>query len=107
MLAIILLFFQFQIDIEEANKRNFLSAGEMPLPELYFMMSLIFFLSGLFWLFLLKKSTHTVFRIHYIMSLLVFLKSLSLMFHSINYHYIDKEGEHIEAWAILYYVTHL
>ncbi|XP_031625257.1 protein GPR107 [Contarinia nasturtii] len=97
----------FNINIEEANKSNFLSAGEMPLPELYFMMSLIFFLSGLFWLFLLKKSTHTVFRIHYIMSVLVFLKSLSLMFHSINYHYIDKEGEHIEAWAILYYVTHL
>lgn len=48
---------KFQIDIEEANKSNFLSAGEMPLPELYFMMSLIFFLSGLFWVFLLKKST--------------------------------------------------
>lgn len=49
--------FSFQIDIEEGNKKNFLSAGEMPLPELYFMMSLIFFLSGLFWVFLLKKST--------------------------------------------------
>lgn len=59
------------------------------------------------WVNLLYFHSHTVFRIHYIMSVLVFLKSLSLMFHSINYHYIDKEGEHIEAWAILYYVTHL
>lgn len=46
-----------QIDIEENNNGNYLSAGEMPLPALYFMMSLIFFLSGLFWMFLLKKST--------------------------------------------------
>lgn len=29
------------------------------------------------------------------------------MFHSINYHFIDRDGEHIEAWAILYYITHL
>lgn len=50
---------------------------------------------------------HTVFRIHYIMAVLVFLKSLSLMFHSINFHFIEVKGEHIEAWAILYYVTHL
>jgi 3-methyladenine DNA glycosylase Tag len=28
----------------------------MPLPALYFMMSLIFFLSGLFWVFILRKT---------------------------------------------------
>jgi len=46
----------FQVDIEENNNGNYLSAGEMPLPALYFMMSLLFFLSGLFWVFILKKS---------------------------------------------------
>lgn len=45
-----------QVDIEENNNGNYLSAGEMPLPALYFMMSLLFFLSGLFWVFILKKS---------------------------------------------------
>ncbi|KAL5277888.1 GPR107 family protein [Megaselia abdita] len=97
----------FNVDIEENNSGNFLSAGEMPLPALYFMMSLLFFLSGLFWVFILKKSTHTVYKIHYIMAVLVFLKSLSLMFHAINYHFIEIKGEHVEAWAVLYYVTHL
>lgn len=152
----------------------------MPLPALYFMMSILFFLSGLFWVFILKKSKyvfemfvfclaylirnpekksviknqnsikashykflrilifyieansrlrhlvchnarfyrifllkkiiffrHIVFKIHYIMAVLVFLKSISLMFHSINFHFIDVKGEHVEAWAILFYITHL
>ncbi|KAH8274227.1 hypothetical protein KR018_009079 [Drosophila ironensis] len=97
----------FNVDIEENNNGNYLSAGEMPLPALYFLMSLLFFFSGLFWVFILKKSKHTVYKIHYLMAVLVFLKSLSLMFHSINYHFIEKRGEHVETWAILYYIAHL
>ncbi|XP_058064342.1 protein GPR107 [Anopheles bellator] len=97
----------FDVDIEEKNSGNYLSAGEMPLPALYFMMSVLFFLSGLFWVFILRKSKHPLFKIHYLMGVLVFLKSLSLMFHAINYHFIEVQGQHVEAWAILYYITHL
>ncbi|XP_076649135.1 protein GPR107 isoform X2 [Halictus rubicundus] len=97
----------FTVQILEMNSQNFLSAGEMPLPALYFMMALLFFLSGCFWVFILKKSKHPVFKIHYLMAVLVFLKSLSLLFHGINYHFIETKGEHVAAWAILYYITHL
>ncbi|XP_031840440.1 protein GPR107 isoform X1 [Nomia melanderi] len=97
----------FTVQISEANSKNFLSAGEMPLPALYFMMALLFFLSGCFWVFILKKSKHPVFKIHYLMAVLVYLKSLSLLFHGINYHFIQTKGEHVAAWAILYYITHL
>lgn len=97
----------FNVDIEERNSGNYLSAGEMPLPALYFMMAVLFFLSGLFWVFILHKSKQPVFKIHYLMGVLVFLKSLSLLFHAINYHFIEVQGEHVEAWAILFYITYL
>ncbi|KAG5676752.1 hypothetical protein PVAND_006561 [Polypedilum vanderplanki] len=97
----------FNVDIEEMNYKNYLSATEIPLPILYFMMSILYFLSGLCWIYVLRRSKHPVFKIHYLMGVLVFLKSLNLMFHSINFHFIEIKGEHVETWAILYYITHL
>lgn len=41
------------------------------------------------------------------MAVLVYLKSLSLLFHSINFHFIEISGTHVATWAVLYYVTHL
>lgn len=46
----------FQMQITEMNNRNYLSAGEMPLPALYFMMAMLFMLSGCFWVFILRNS---------------------------------------------------
>eukprot|EP00090_Calanus_glacialis_P003347 TRINITY_DN12482_c0_g1_i1.p1 TRINITY_DN12482_c0_g1~~TRINITY_DN12482_c0_g1_i1.p1 ORF type:complete len:615 (-),score=209.75 TRINITY_DN12482_c0_g1_i1:238-2082(-) len=98
----------FTILIEEKNSESYLSAGEMPLPALYQMLSILFFLSGCFWVFILKKNgSEQVFRIHWIMAALVFLKSLSLFFHGVNYNKIATNGIHMESWAILYYITHL
>jgi len=97
----------FDVDIEERNYDNYLSAGEMPLPALYFMMSLLFLLTGIFWVFLLRNSKHPVFKIHGVMASLVFLKALSLVFHAINFHFIEVRGEHVETWAVLFYITHL
>ncbi|XP_050691342.1 protein GPR107-like [Eriocheir sinensis] len=96
------------LEIEEMNPDdNYLSAGEMPLPALYFMMALLFFLSACFWFFLLKKSRDPVFKIHYLMGVLVVIKSFSLLFHGVNYHMIQTHGVHMEAWAVMYYIMHL
>ena len=98
----------FSIEIEEKNSDSYLSAGEMPLPALYQMLAVLFFLSGCFWVFILKKTgSEQVFRIHWIMASLVFLKSLSLFFHGVNYNKIATHGIHVESWAVLYYITHL
>ncbi|XP_059083693.1 protein GPR108-like [Tigriopus californicus] len=98
----------FAVDIEEKNGNSYLSAGQMPLPALYILMAVLFFLSGCFWVFILRKNgSERVFRIHWIMAALVYLKSLSLLFHGINYQKIEEHGHNIESWAILFYVTHL
>ncbi|KAG5862474.1 hypothetical protein JTB14_002353 [Gonioctena quinquepunctata] len=100
-------FIDFDIKIIEQNPTSYLSAGDMPLPALYCMMCILFLLSGMFWVFLLKQSKHPVFKIHYMMAVLVFLKAISLAFRGINYHYIERLGVHLATWAILFYVAHL
>lgn len=95
------------IEIFESNEGNYLSAGEIPLPLLYAVTSSIFLFCAILWTYILKTSRQTVFRIHIIMCILVYLKAASLAFHGINYHFIQIRGEHVTAWAILYYITHL
>ncbi|XP_023232640.1 protein GPR107-like [Centruroides sculpturatus] len=95
------------LSIIEENNNNYLSAGEIPLPRLYFTMSFVFFLTGCAWIYVLRMKKQESFKIHYLMGLLVFVKSLSLVFHGINYHFIAKDGSPMEAWAVLYYITHL
>ncbi|KAL8174740.1 UNVERIFIED_CONTAM: hypothetical protein K2H54_052526 [Gekko kuhli] len=99
--------FSLDIEIEEKNPGSFLSAGEIPLPKLYVSMALFFFISGVVWVHLLRKRRADVFKIHWLMAALPFTKSLSLVFHAIDYHYISTQGFPIEGWAVVYYITHL
>ena len=88
------------VDIVEKNLDNFLSAGEIPLPgnpisviffthslvftELSFGLSLIFFMMGIVWIYVVKAKREEAFKIHYLMGLLVFVKALALLFHGVS-----------------------
>ncbi|XP_040262168.1 protein GPR107 isoform X8 [Bufo bufo] len=99
--------FSLEIHITERNPDSFLSADEIPLPKLYISMALFFFIAGLIWVHILRKRRSDVFKIHWLMAALPFTKSLSLVFHTIDYHYIATQGYPIEGWAVVYYITHL
>ncbi|XP_027767476.1 protein GPR107 isoform X3 [Empidonax traillii] len=101
------LLFSLDIEITEKNPESYLSAGEIPLPKLYISMAMFFFLSGTVWIHILRKRRNDVFKIHWLMAALPFTKSLSLVFHAIDYHYISSQGFPIEGWAVVYYITHL
>ncbi|XP_004849171.1 protein GPR107 [Heterocephalus glaber] len=101
--------FSFSLDIRivEKNPDSYLSAGEIPLPKLYISMAFFFFLSGTIWIHTLRRRRNDVFKIHWLMAALPFTKSLSLVSHAIDYHYISSQGFPIEGWAVVYYITHL
>ncbi|XP_048473921.1 protein GPR107-like [Rhincodon typus] len=99
--------FDMTIDITAKNPRTYLSAGEFPLPVLYLVMSGFFFVAALFWVSLLLKHRSSVFKIHWLMAALAFTKSISILFHAINYYFIAVKGSAIEGWAVMYYITHL
>ncbi|XP_015675827.1 protein GPR107 [Protobothrops mucrosquamatus] len=99
--------FSLDISIIEQNPNSYLSAGEIPLPKLYISMAVFFFVAGVVWIHTLRKLRADVFKIHWLMASLPFTKSLSLVFHAIDYHYISTQGYPIEGWAVVYYITHL
>lgn len=51
--------------------------------------------------------SYPVYKIHYMMALLVFLKAATLFFHGLNFHFIQVKGQHIATWAFVYYAIHL
>ncbi|XP_077053980.1 protein GPR108 [Siphateles boraxobius] len=99
--------YSLHVEITEKNPRGYLSASDIPLPRLYICMAAIFLTAAVVWTYTLLKYRYSVFKIHWLMAALAYTKAVSLLFHSINYHFINSEGHPIEGWAVMYYITHL
>lgn len=94
------------LQIDEKNyPHNYLSAGDKPLPQMFFILSVMFFLSGCIWINFISRQRESTLKIHTLMSVLVFTKSCSLLMHGINYHFIAVYGQQVVTWAYIYYVT--
>ncbi|XP_025112920.1 protein GPR108-like isoform X1 [Pomacea canaliculata] len=100
-------FVNLSVEIIEENNGNFLTAGEMPVPALYFTFSVVFFIMGVAWFSVLRRSKEGVYKIHYLMLVVVAVKSQANLFHGVNMYFIQKTGIHEDAWAILWYIVYL
>lgn len=99
--------YSLSVEVTERNPEGYLSAAEIPLSRLYIGMAGVFFTAAMVWVYTLMKHRYSVFKIHWLMAALAFTKATSLVFHSINYYFINTEGHPIEGWAVMYYITHL
>lgn len=79
----------FTLDATLKNPgNNFLSAGEMNLPAVYGVFAVLFAMMMVAWGLWLKRHKQETAKIHYGMTLLLGLKTLTLVFESVMYHYI-------------------
>jgi len=111
----------FEIDFHFSNQDTFsnesyLSAGEMILPHMFFSFFLLYSICLYLWTSNIRAISEggvgyfadpqggrpLVYPIHYIMSFLLLLKTFSILFESIRYHYLRVTG-HASVWSALYY----
>lgn len=75
----------------------------MPLPTVYFVMSLLFSLAAVAWIKILCKNKKKITRIHDMLSALVILKAMSLLLHSFQLKTIAANGESSLLLDFFYY----
>eukprot|EP01028_Stygiella_incarcerata_P003940 TRINITY_DN1823_c1_g3_i1.p1 TRINITY_DN1823_c1_g3~~TRINITY_DN1823_c1_g3_i1.p1 ORF type:complete len:457 (-),score=129.84 TRINITY_DN1823_c1_g3_i1:64-1434(-) len=84
----------FDVEIIEFNRGpDYLPVGQKPLPILFFIAGLIN--SGVltFWLIYMKKKRQNVFRIHFVMAIVLLLKVLFLFVEAARLKKIQQDGE--------------
>lgn len=78
--------------ITEVNaNNNYLSAGDMPLPSLYFSMSIIYFVTGVLWMYFLYRNTYVEFILvcsTHLTYLISFIKTIYLISVTLYLKYI-------------------
>lgn len=86
--------------------RDYLSAGEAPLPVLFLVMSIAFFAAAAAWGYVLHVHRSTAHKVHYLMLALVLFKALSTMCQAGMKHMQRTTGSP-DGWNIAYYVFSL
>lgn len=113
---------RFELDFHFSNldvmgNESYLSAGEMPLPHMFFYFSLVYAICLYLWVSNIRligqgnsgrwndnrgEGQAVVYPIHHLMTILLTLKFLSLFFESIRYHFLRVTG-HAYFWSGIYY----
>lgn len=95
----------FELRLEQYNRGgNYLSAGDSPLPTAYGCLFILYVTALVTWVVgFLRGEGNKVFFIHYLMTVLVIIKTFAVLFKSIELHYLKLNG-HPGGWAVIYYI---
>lgn len=108
----------FELDFHYRNydywgNANYLPAGESQLPHVFLYFSISYSILLCIWASNIRRihsgvyggpnERPVVYPIHQLMTVLLILKTLSVFFESVRYHYIRVSG-HAELWSVVYYI---
>ncbi|KAF1783957.1 Lung seven transmembrane receptor-like [Phytophthora cactorum] len=82
---------------------DFLSAGDAPLPVVYLTTSLLFLGAAAAWGKCLATHREYVQRVHWLMALLVTVKTLALFAEAMRSYYMKRNGDTLTAWTAVAY----
>ncbi len=91
-------------NVDSLGKISYLTAGDMPLPHIYFYFTVSYLILLIMWIQSMNRDEKsngrkpTIYAIHHLMSSVVFLKVITMFLESIRYHYIRAAG-HAEVWV--------
>ena len=111
----------FEVDFHYKNKDplggySYLDAGEYPLPVMFFYFFGSYLVCTIIWIMNIRSIRQgkegmcltkpgerpVIFPIHQLMSVLLILKTATVFFESVRYHYIRLTG-HAQFWTAVYY----
>ena len=101
------------INFDRWGHQSYLTAGEMHLPLLFFYFSVSYAVCFVWWVQNIRniqsgqKTSATggrpvIYAIHHIMSVLILIKTITILLKSIRYHFLRVSG-HAEMWSFVYY----
>ena len=85
--------------------KNFLSIGELPLPMFYVVDAVVYLTLAGIWVFgVLRSAQRGVMVLHHLMTGMVFLKMMSVLTLSVDFHYRNITG-HPGGWTFAFFIV--
>lgn len=90
-------------NVNNNGEKDFLPAGQTPLPKCYFLLFIVYFIFLAIWGFICIKQREIVHKIHLIMAMLLVFKAVKMICASEDKMYIRNTGK-AHGWDVAFYI---
>jgi len=92
-----------QYNVDKVGSKIYLSAGKASLPTWFFFICFLFVVQLVMWLYILSAERDQIRSIHWLMTVVLVLKILTLFCEAFKFHSLKVSG-HNDGWTIVYYI---
>lgn len=92
-----------QYNLDKSGAKVYLSAGKASLPTWFFVICALFVVELIAWLYALAAERNQIRSIHWLMTVVLVLKIMTLFCEAFKFHSLKVSG-HNNGWTIVYYI---